>query len=338
MSKFKYSANISGSVVNKQRFIQDLEVRGYKLEDYGFDIEDTLCVNSSIWSTQLPNGCYRSGSDPRSRDYTFNINTPDQYDTALAILSMKDDELFYTGELVEILAAGGWGYTHKNNGCIGMVLKTNQQGFNNNCIGATQNVVFKTLNPIEKDNYTDEADAPNLAYNTPVFRKLTVEEVINFYKNSNMQEKKLIGYKIIKTYPSPAPLNTILYVKESFNKNCDFPYIDSTLTKTTNSITVGDLKDTQYFEPVYEDPKPSFKQYTLESGFVVAVHKTGEIVTNDGTFTIKELDTKFGNSLRSTKFNKWNMSVTEAKYKIGCQVVTHNDIIGINELYKELNK
>jgi hypothetical protein len=32
------------------------------------------------------------------------------------------------------------------------------------------------------------------------------------------------------------------------------------------------------------------------------------------------------------------MVVTEAKYKIGCQVVTSGDIIGINELYKELNK
>jgi len=169
-------------------------------------------------------------------------------------------------------------------------------------------------------------------------KKLTAEEVINFYKNSNMQKKKLIGYKIIKTYPSSVPLNTILYVKESFNKNCDFPYIDSTLTKTTNSITVGDLKDTQYFEPVYEVPKPSFKSHMLESGFTVTIHKTGEVVTNDGTFTIKELDTKFGNSLKSTKFNKWDMSVTEAKYKIGCQVVTHTDIIGINELYKELNK
>ncbi len=337
MSKFKYSANISGSVVNKQRFIQDLEVRGYKLEDYGFDIEDTLCVNSSIGSTQLPNGCYRSGSDPRSRDYTFNINTPDQYDTALAILSMKDDELFYTGELVEILAAGGWGYTHKNNGCIGMVLKTNQQGFNNNCIGATQNVVFKTLNPIEKDNYTDEADAPNLAYNTPVFRKLTVEEVINFYKNSNMQEKKLIGYKLIKDLPIVQAGTIGKIEKEGSYNVVNFNGISGATFNYSYTQAHCEM-NTEWFEPVYEDLKPSFKQYTLESGFVIAVHKTGEVVTNDGTFSIKELDTKFGICFRSTKFNKWDMSVTEAKYKIGCQVVTHTDIIGINELYKELNK
>ena len=197
MSNFKYSANINGSILNKQRFVQNLEARGYKLEDYCFRIENTLCVNSSIGSNQLPNGCYRSGDSPRSRDYTFNIDTPDQYDTALAILSIKDDGLFYTGELVEILAAGGWGYDFTNNGCIGMVLKTNQQGFNKNCTGATQNVLFKTLNPKERDSYTDEADAPNLAYNKPVFRKLTAQEVINFYKTQNMQEKKLIGYKLI---------------------------------------------------------------------------------------------------------------------------------------------
>ena len=336
MSKFKYSANINGSIVNKQRFVQDLEARGYTWEGDYLKYEDDLCVNSSIRSTQLPNGCYRSGSDPRSRDYTFNINTPDQYDTALAILSMKDDELFYTGELVEILAAGGWGYSNSNNGCIGMVLKTNQQGFNNNCIGATQNVVFKTLNPKHKDCYTDEADAPNLAYDKPVFRKLTAEEVINFYKTQSMQEKKLIGYKLKNdcNQYKQAVLIILGHSKLVLSPEKTHFKIGSISYDNIVNANVLDL----WFEPVYEDLKPSFKSHMLESGFTVTIHKTGEVVTNDGTFTIKELDTKFGICFRGTKFNKWDMSVTEAKYKIGCQVVTHTDIIGINELYKELNK
>ena len=148
-----------------------------------------------------------------------------------------------------------------------------------------------------------------------------------------MQEKKLIGYKLInkenekivrKALKFSSDYSPLFFIKGHLGGS----YI-------SQCTELGIMK---WFEPVYEDLKPSFKQYTLESGFVVVVHKTGEVVTNDGTFTIKELDTKFGNSLRSTKFNKWDMSVTEAKYKIGCQVVTHTDIIGINELYKELNK
>ena len=339
MSNFKYSANINGSILNKQRFVQDLEVRGYIwAEDY-LRYEDDLCVNSSIRSTQLPNGCYRSGSDPRSRDYSFDIDTPDQYDTALAILSMKDDELFYTGELVEILAAGFWGYSNSNNGCIGMVLKTHNHSPSNSYpkVGSTQRVSFKTLNPKKKDSYTDEAEVPNLAYNTPVFRKLTVQEVINFYKNSNMQEKKLIGYKLIKDLPIVQAGTIGKIEKEGSYNVVNFNGISGATFNYSYTQAHCEM-NTEWFEPVYEDPKPSFKSHMLESGFTVTIHKTGEVVTNDGTFTIKELDTKFGICFRSTKFNKWDMSVTEAKYKIGCQVVTHTDIIGINELYKELNK
>jgi hypothetical protein len=341
MSNFKYSANINGVEENKKRFIQDLELRGYKLSDYDFQLQDTLCVNSSIGSTQLSNGCYRSGDSPRSRDYTFNIDTEQEYNTALAVLSMKDDELFYIGELVEILAAGGWGYESANNGCIGIILKVENSNYPCEYFpkkGSTQEITFKTLNPKEKDSYTDEAVAPNLAYNKPVFRKLTELEVIKFYKTQkiNMQEKKLIGYKLIK----PEYAEVVLELEgRSFIgsdvKNGQILHCDH--TESVNKLKKVGVLDL-WFEPVYEQIKPTFKQYSLESGFTVIVHKTGEVMTNDGAFTIKELDTKFGICFRSTKFNKWDMVVTEAKYKIGCQVVTSGDIIGINELYKELNK
>jgi hypothetical protein len=57
MSNFKYSANINGSVVNKQRFVQDLELRGYKWREDFLEYEYPLCVNK----VNNQSGFYRTG-------------------------------------------------------------------------------------------------------------------------------------------------------------------------------------------------------------------------------------------------------------------------------------
>ncbi len=148
----------------------------------------------------------------------------------------------------------------------------------------------------------------------------------------NQNKMKLIGYKLKNDKYKEAALK-IIGVSDFSNSKCSF--VDG--SRSHELISEAGVLDL-WFTPVYSENKPLYKEYTLESGFNVEVRKNGNIVTNDGTFTIKELDTKFGICFRSTKFNKWDMSVTKAEYKIGCQVVTHKDIIGINDLYKELNK
>jgi hypothetical protein len=346
MSNFKYSANINGSIENKKRFVQDLELRGYKWHKDSLDFEYDLCVNSI--GVSMPNGYYRSGRVPAKRDYTFYIDTEQEYNTALAILSMKGDELFNAGELVQILAAGGWGYNSCNNGCIGIVLETNQKGLDSfNCKGSTQNVVFKTLNPRVKDSYTDKADAPNLAYDKPVFRKLTSQEVINFYKTSSMQEKKLIGYKIIKQYPGLHSKFVGETVLSPLYKLSDGTYVAGQVFEKESKYYSEDLIK-EFFEPVYEDPKPVSTKYTLESRYILNIFKDGTVEFRDGNFSIAELKERFGKYLGVEdirKFKDWVVVSEEFKIRIHCPghyssgiTVTQKDLKGIVSTFEELNK
>lgn len=345
MSNFKYSANIDGTIENKERFIKDLQNRGYTLKIGGATNSYPLAVNNCSFSN-LKNSEYWYADKVKDRDYNFfNIDTDKEYNTALAILSIKDDELFYTGELIEIIAAGKWGYSYANNGCIGIVIETNQEIPSLRvCTEANQNIVFRTLN--SKDSYScyvEKADAPNLAYSKPVFRKLTPEEIINFYKNQNMKE--LLGYKLKEDCKQfeIAALKIIGCSKFEVQPQGYNFVINGNIYNGLKDANVLDL----WFEPVYKTTS-SDKIYILESRDEVRVYKNGFVkYSSFEPFTVQNLQETYAKYIgkgKIRKFKEWDITVDEFKITIHCPghyhsgvKVTSKDLKGIVDTWKELN-
>lgn len=170
--------------------------------------------------------------------------------------------------------------------------------------------------------------------NNPV--ELTLEEwdsIIN-KKALDMNEKKIIGYKLIK----PEYLEAANEICKKVNTGTSIEEF-SFLRIGINRLSIPALKDAGvldiWFEPVYEPEKPKEKVITVNDTRISI--KQGSIYAVDRSFKIESIKHLLG--LMSSNYNKdfWNTEFTEVK--IGCKTGwTKKHLEEIVKEYEEFNK
>lgn len=104
-AKFKYSINCTGSRTNKERMKKELKKLGYELDrDSSTVTMSYLSINNARLSC-VQNGCYANFEQGVDRDYDFNLDNENEFNSALAISAIRDDNNPYIGEWI-VVAAG----------------------------------------------------------------------------------------------------------------------------------------------------------------------------------------------------------------------------------------
>ncbi len=188
MTPFKYSLRIDGAVTSMSRFSEDLKALGYKHNDRGgrtigpgkFMVVNQ-CRDYPNQST-VKNGEFTWQTASNPRDYSFDIDTDENYNAALAIAAIHEGPEQYVGELVTIL------------GAVKKVSEISKR--NNGGIPSTVDKVWAvfpdgTGNICACDRGSDFA------------RKLTPDEIIDYFKKqtTNMSTTTNPKYKVLKDTP-----------------------------------------------------------------------------------------------------------------------------------------
>lgn len=174
------------------------------------------------------------------------------------------------------------------------------------------------------------SDIVKYCYKNLTSKTYTLEQL----KALDMNEKKIIGYKLIK----PEYLEAANEICKKLNTGTSIGEF-SFLRIGINRLSIPALKDAGvldiWFEPVYEPEKPKEKVITV-NGTKISI-KQGSIYAVDRTFKIESIKHLIG--LMSSNYNKdfWDTKFTEVK--IGCKTGwTKAHLEEIIREYQEFNK
>ncbi len=193
MSKFKNKIAVSGSLVLKKAFIEELDKLGYKRNNScsGTDskyIQINQYGGSGVYSCHS-NAEHESSSDPTI--YTL----PLQWNEALKAASVKQEEEYKKGEYIIMTRAGGWSYDPVNNGCIAIITEVRQATM----YGCEVTKLSGTILNPKTDSYVNFSLVPVHIATQPhyhnIIRKASHEEVHNYKKNLGI--KKIGNYDVV---------------------------------------------------------------------------------------------------------------------------------------------
>lgn len=167
------------------------------------------------------------------------------------------------------------------------------------------------------DNYDANSDKP-------FGKELTFEEFQQIFLNTKTMEKKIIGYKLIKSeYKEAACSLSSTDLNSTLGPNI-----------ATSNATINDLKRAGvldlWFEPIYKKEK-----IILTCGdkkLPIEIIPDQSIIVDNTNVDIKHLEDIF-NSFNKifSKLNDWHVKVTSLK--IGCSIFTLEEIKNIIDTY-----
>lgn len=112
MSKFKYSINARfTNIESRNSFMKELITLGYELKSASFR-GDVIIINGT--KSLCGNAEFKLVINPLKRDFTFNIDNKWEYEAALAIAAIRDDDKSYVGEWVRLFKVTWSGYKDKH--------------------------------------------------------------------------------------------------------------------------------------------------------------------------------------------------------------------------------
>lgn len=173
--KFKYSIFANFNNVNTaDQFIEDLEVLGYKDREKNYLEENSIQIrinSTKDHCSEVKNGHYHiditdSSCPSNVRDFTFNIDNKWEYEAALAIAAIVDDNNPYVGEWV---VSNSRHFRQKDG-----IYK----------IAKTSGLLFNT------EDYVPHGTTYEVDLTSIYARKATPEEIIEFFKNKYMKREK----------------------------------------------------------------------------------------------------------------------------------------------------
>lgn len=249
--RFKYSITCSGDRKNKKRLAEELTKLGYKRDGISDEFKfNYLSINESKRPQdsnikQGEFGCYQNKYD---RDYSFNIDNEWEFQAALAIAAIRDDNEGYIGEI--------WWYDEYA-----------YQIIEND----------RTIIGVWWNSYTRHVYG-KIAVGIGNWKKATPEEIIEHFKNNKlinmnkkkMNEKKIIGYKLIR----PEYREAVKIIGDFTNIET-FENYELTAFAKDYKIVKNKLIDAKvldlWFKPVYEQDEVTIGGYkAIKEGDLVA--------------------------------------------------------------------
>lgn len=178
------------------------------------------------------------------------------------------------------------------------------------------------------------------------YKEITNEQFLKYIINQPKMEKQIIGYRLKKECEQFREAAQLLskfdlsltesYIQPPFSPN----NTGANGTKMYNNLKEAKVLDL-WFEPVFF--KEDTKEYTLESGYIVTIHKNGAITSKNANFTIQELKKTFpistGQKFEPQPFAGYKIEIVYSSFifKIGCQKVTSTDMLNICKIHEKLN-
>lgn len=335
MKNFRFTLNLTGSEEVKAEFAEGLIKLGYRDVIKSGRNYDYLSTGDPIDHTQKNMDDFFHQNGAMERDYQFNIDDKAQYEAALAIASIRK-EGFHRGEWV--VFDGLKSRSHSSSFTIGGLYKLGGKYF------SESNISFH----VEEDN----DGKPNGYHDYQVlFHKASPEEIIAFFKQkyNKMEERKIIGYRLLKDTPSKPEGAKFIY-PTTFTANRDGWATEPDGRDNGYTQAVFDAGIGTWFEPIYEEV---IKTSTLTLGsrnLVVVINSRGTIRVPDHSTTvelvsIKEILNRL-EGIRDIKIDKINgfsshISKDVQFLRMGCEL--ENNLFSYNELklvidtYNELN-
>lgn len=261
-NKFKYIVVANGSLEARKRFVEELGRIGYDitnknslcLDDRQYKDSPQYCITVNYENDMgfnIPksgrlNGFSNCGEYwvEKGMKYQFEIDDENEFQTALAIAAIRDDEIPHIGE---------WVIANSKRRISGTVIGPNDSLHRIDCVTG---INFST------EGYTGtKGVATSLYYET----KATPEEIIQHFKTnkSTNMNKKIIGYKCpADYYKGSLPKGTILLRSVSSK---EYSY------SSRGFVCYLPAEIVEAWEPVYENDTISLGGYTaIKEGDTVA--------------------------------------------------------------------
>lgn len=356
MNKYKHSINVTGKYENLVKLGKELEKLGYRSSLHSMNSgKGAIAINGSSRFPNDGNGTYAiyRATCARKFDFTLMHYNRAHVDAILGIAAIQNsnENEFAVGELLWTVGAGGWGYSPENNHCIAQVLEIGPRRERND-VYTTQEIVFKTLNPRKRDEYTDRASVPNNTKERRIFKKLTPSEIINYYThqvgitgytvgpdsyNWTAPPGRLDPDKLLKLVPNKPNMKKIIAYKTKFAfpgipvGTPLIPIIEADQETVKHNTCEGleyifrtvSLHNNELFEPVYEEEEKRIELINIGSNkLAVSVGKEDAAVGLYGKVKIAQIQDLYTNIMNITlehiKVNTRGYSVT---FDLGAQFI-----------------
>lgn len=331
---YKHSLNARGSCENLLKFQEDLKKIGYIAIDEVITNYTTIGVNSGESFSRIKNGEFDSLNNPFKRDYEFDIDNHWEYNAALGIAAMRDDNEPHIGEWV--VAGGGGDITVL--GSRGSLHKIDALGNNGN---------FSV-----EDYYPKRADnkVTDLRYDS----KATAEEIINHFKPKEMNVSGAVTTATISGYVinGAAIARKIIGYKAPFSlRDGEIP--SGTVYKPRSSkYYSADIKDrtcvlekeiVEKWEAVYEEEEVTL---TIGSRDAIVTVGRGKISVRGNVILYSTLSAIYNKLVAATgdEIGGWEVHILDDLrfIRIGCKDednrVSLKEIRSVIATYEKLNK
>jgi len=202
MKNFKYKITVSGSKENLSKFWSELLRMGYSSGRNEFNGENnyTITVNYANYDRKIIKpGLINYFSNPYSDwvknpeyciDYSFQINNQNEFDAALAIAAITNDLNYNIGEIILAIKDSNDIMTDIKKGDLYLITDI-QKEFRSNI---TENwYYYKRINRKGEKKLSSFSEGSN--FKNAMSCKASVDEILNFYNISNINQNPNIGYK-----------------------------------------------------------------------------------------------------------------------------------------------
>lgn len=347
---YKYSINIRGNLEHKESIIRCLLSIGYAPCARGYippDSFNTLVVNAyAPMSGTVRNGEYDNIAGPANRDYIFNTHNQGEYDAALGIASIVDDDDFHTKEI----------FVNTNISSDEKVLQVT--GISNGTVS------YNLLEGEERFN-SEFGKGSDFARG---LRKATPDEIINHFKTKSMSartsetatggkattvaattgkdtllqairpdDRKIIGYRTpFDMFGGDVKKGTMYGVKETFNRTHQF-FVPQEIVQT--------------WEPVYKEEEITLndigsrdRKVIIKKGSIYFWGRKGEIVNIDDLNKIlTEIISNRNNIQNGKSLAGYEVRIDNNMrfLRVGCieenNLFSINDLQNVKDAYDKLN-
>lgn len=300
MINFKHTLTASGAKDKLAKFEQDIIKLGHKNRHPGDTSGDHIVLGPHANSKLSKDEYYFLIGFPNRRDFEFNLDIPQEYETALAIAAIVDDDEPHVGEYII-----GVQSSYLPQGRISIITEIREVR------GTRTEISFKGC-------------GLPLCTDLEFVRKCTAEEIISHFKNKYM--KKLIKYKVIKpcAYVNSYGDSDKLIPGTTFEPG-------SLISEHLSSM----VENEEFFEKVYEEDKKVITIGSQNDEVTITKGENSVRIGSRGTASIEDITNvidKVYSSMGTIMGHYVHIEIDRDKRMIliGCKAENH--LFSINEL------